>query len=169
MVRALAGGPGALRCGTGGFGEEEVLRARNAAVSLRRAAHGARAQLFDRRRAGPLHVDEWLQRASSHGVGFVWLARGKRRDLEQYSAARVDAAQHRQHEGADEAAGLRLRLVARSDHLLARLLPVEPVVLPEALRAGIGVPQEEQGELVPEVRDRAGQRAGTSQWLLLAP
>ncbi len=67
---------------------------------------------------------------------------------EQHAAARMDAAQHRQHEGADEAPGLCLRLVARSHYLFARVLPLEPVVLPEALRAGNGVSQEEQGELV---------------------
>ncbi len=87
---------------------------------------------------------------------------------EQHAAARVDAAQHRQHEGADEAPGLRLRLVARSYDLPARLLPLEPVVLPQALRAGLGVSQEEQGELVSEVRDRAGQRAGGRRMLLAA-
>ena len=69
-------------------------------------------------------------------------------------------AQHRQHEGADEAPGLRLRLVARSHDLPARILPLEPVVLSQAFRAGLGVSQEEQSELVSEVRDRAGQRAG---------
>ena len=79
---------------------------------------------------------------------------------EQHAAARVDAAQHRQHEGADEAPRFCLRLVARSHHLPARVLPVEPVVLPQAVREGIGVSQEEQGELVSEVRHRAGERAG---------
>ena len=34
-----------------------------------------------------------------------------------------------EHEGADEAAGLRLRLVTRSDDLPARILQMEPVVL----------------------------------------
>src|SRR5580704_5117044 len=52
--------------------------------------------------SGPLHLDERLQRASSHGLGFVRLARGKRRHPEQHAAPRVDAPQHRQHEGADE-------------------------------------------------------------------
>ena len=75
-------------------------------------------------------------------------------------------AQHRQHEGADEAPRLRLRLVARSHHLPARLLPLEPVVLPEDVRARPGLSQEEQGELVPEVRHRARQRAGGRRQLL---
>ena len=69
-------------------------------------------------------------------------------------------AQHRGHEDADEAPRLRLRLVARSHDLPAGLLPLEPVVLPEALRERTGLSQEEQGELVSAVRNRAGERAG---------
>ena len=53
-------------------------------------------------------------------------------------------------------------------HLPARLLPLEPVVLPQALREGPGLSQERQGELVSGVRHRAGQRAGAVQRLLLA-
>src|ERR1051326_4264508 len=79
----------------------------------------------------------------------------------------MDAAQHRKHEGADEAPGVCLRLVAGSYDLLARLLPVEPVVLSQALRERIGLSQKEQGQLVSEVCDRAGERAG-GRWMLLA-
>jgi leucyl-tRNA synthetase len=75
-------------------------------------------------------------------------------------------AQHRQHEGADEAPRLRLRLVARSHYLPARVLPLEPVVLSEALRKRLGLSQEEQSQLVPEVLHRAGQRAGRQRPLL---
>ena len=46
---------------------------------------------------------------------------------------RMDALKHRQHEGADEAPWLCLRLVARSYNLPARVLPLEPVVFPEAV------------------------------------
>ena len=55
-----------------------------------------------------------------------------------------------------------------SHHLPARLLPLEPVVLPEVPGARAGLSQEEQGELVSGVRHRAGQRAGAAQRLLLA-
>ena len=89
---------------------QEVLRAGDAALSLRRAAHGARAQLLHRRRAGALHVDARLQRAASHGLGFVRPAGGECRHREQHAAARLDAAQHRHDEAADEAPRLRLRL-----------------------------------------------------------
>ena len=65
--------------------------------------------------------------------------------------------------------GFCLRLVARSYYLFAGILPLESVVLPEALRTGTGLSQEEQSELVPEVCDGAGQRAGSLQRMLLAP
>ena len=167
MVRALATGRFALSRRVP-FDAPEVLRARNAALSFGRAAHGPRAQLRHRRHPRSLHVDERLQRASSHGLGLLWLAGGKRSHPEQHPAARVDASQHRQHEGADEAPGIRLRLVPRSDHLPARLLSLEPVVFLEVLREGTRLSQEEQSELVSEMCHGAGQRAGGKR-LLLAP
>ena len=84
---------------------QEVLRAGDAAVSLGRAAHGARAQLLHRRRAGALHVDAGPQRASSHGLGLIRPSRRERGHPEPDAAAGVDAGQHRQNEGADEAPG----------------------------------------------------------------
>ena len=45
----------------------------------------------------------------------------------------------------------------RDHDVFAGLLPVESVVLPEDVRAGAGVSQEEQGELVSAVRDGAGE------------
>ena len=88
--------------------------------------------------------------------------------IKHHAAPRVDASQHRDHEDADEAARLQLRLVARSHHLPARILPLESVVLPEAVRKRLGLPQEEQGQLVSEVRHRARQRAGRERPLLAA-
>src|ERR1700676_1275852 len=41
------------------------------------------------------------------------------------------------------------------------------MVLPEDVRAGFGVPQKGDGQLVPRVRHGACERAG-SRWLLLA-
>jgi isoleucyl-tRNA synthetase len=50
---------------------------------------------------------------------------------------------------------LRLRLVARSNHMPAGVLPLEPVVLPQVSRGRTGVPEEEQSQLVPAMRNRA--------------
>jgi leucyl-tRNA synthetase len=72
------------------------------------------------------------------------------------------------NEAAVGAPGHGLRLGHGSDHLPARLLPLEPVVLSAHVRARAGLPQEEQGELVPGVRHGAGQRAGGGRLLLAA-
>ncbi len=165
MVSALAAGCLALRR-RAGFDQKEILRGRNVALSLGRAAHGARAQLRYRRRTRPLHVDERLQRASPHGMGFVRLACGERGHLGERATAAVDAQQYRKNEGADEAPGFRLRLVARGHHVFAGILPLEPVVLPQVPRTGIGVPQEEQGQLVSKMLHRSRQRAGSKRSLL---
>ena len=52
------------------------------------------------------------------------------------------------------------RLVARVRHPRAALLPLDAVDLPEAVRARAGLPQGGRGQLVPQGRDRARQRAG---------
>src|SRR5271166_5141139 len=119
--------------------------------------------------SGALHMDAGLQRAASHGVGRLWLACGECGDQEQHSAKTMDPAEHCRHEGADESPGLRLRLVHGNNHLLAGLLPLEPVVLPQAAGEGPSLPQARQSELVSRVRHRAGQRAGAPERLLLAP
>src|SRR5689334_13168937 len=111
MVRALAAGRIALRRRAALY-PAKILRPGNAALSLWRIAHGTRSQLRHRRRFGPLHVDEWLQRPPPDGMGFFRTPRRERSHPEQHAPSRVDAAQHRRHEGADEAPGLRLRLVA---------------------------------------------------------
>ena len=56
----------------------------------------------------------------------------------------------------------------RSLHLRAGILPLEPVVLSENARARPGLPQESAGQLVPEMRHRAGQRTGGGRLLLAA-
>ena len=86
----------------------------------------------------------------------------------QRAAARVDPAEHRGHEEDPPPLRLQLRLGPRSLHLRARILPLEPVVLPADAGARPGLSQEGAGQLVPQVRHRAGQRAGGGR-LLLAP
>ena len=73
------------------------------------------------------------------------------------AAARVDAAEYRGDEEDASPLRLQLRLGSRSLHLRARILPLEPVVLPQDAGARPGLSQEGAGQLVPEVRHRAGQ------------
>ena len=128
MARALA------RCrllqGGGELREAEVLRAGNAAVSERHAAHRPHPQLLDRRRAGALQVDARVQRAASDGLGRVRAAGGECRHREQAAAARMDAAEHRGDEEDASPLRVQLRLGSRGLHLRAGILPLEPVVLP---------------------------------------
>ena len=58
-----------------------------------------------------------------------------------------------------------LRLVARAAHERPRVLQVEPVAVPEAVREGPRVPQGQLGQLVPGRPDRARQRAGRRRTL----
>src|ERR1700692_418069 len=101
MGCALAKRSNAIR-GRSSSDEAEVLRVGDASLPFRRAAHGPRAQLRDRRCAGTLYVDERLQRPASDGLGFVRVAGGECGDQEQYSAAKEDAREIRGPEGADE-------------------------------------------------------------------
>ena len=63
--------------------------------------------------------------------------------------------EHRRDEAPDAPHGLRLRLESGDRHLRAGLLQVEPVVLPEDVRARPRVSQEGDGQLVPGVRHGA--------------
>ena len=67
-----------------------------------------------------------------------------------------------------ERLGLGYDWATRGDHLPAGVLPLEPVVLPADVRKGPGLSQKKQGQLVPGVRHRAGQRAGGRRLLLAA-
>ena len=63
-------------------------------------------------------------------------------------------------EGVDAPLRLLVRLGPRAAHLRPGVLPLEPVALPAHVRAGPGLPQGQQGQLVPQGPDGAGQRAG---------
>ena len=56
--------------------------------------------------------------------------------------------------------GLVDRLDARAVHVRARLLPLDAVDLPAAVRGRPGLPQERGRQVVPQRPDGAGQRAG---------
>ena len=59
--------------------------------------------------------------------------------------------------------GNSLRLVARAAHQRPRVLQVEPVAVPEAVREGPRVPQGQLGQLGSGRSDRARQRAGAAR------
>ena len=106
-----------------------------------------------RRRAG-------LRRAAPDGLRRVRPAGRERRDPRGRPPARGDRAQHRGDPPPDEADGLVDRLVARALDARARVLPLDAVDLPAAVRARPRLQAGLAGQVVPGRPDRARQRAG---------
>ncbi len=150
------------RPGLGGAapaGASETLRARDVPVPLGRHAHGPRRELHHRRRLRPLLEDARPRRAASLRLRRLRAPGGERGHQARHPPAGMDLREHRALHGVLQAAGLRLRLGAHVQHLRSRLLPLEPVAVPAFPRAGAGLPQGGEGQLVPLVPDGARQRA----------
>ena len=129
-------------------------------VPLGRPAHGARQELHDRRRALPSAPPPRPARAAPDGLRRVRPARRERRDPRGPPPARRHGREHRRDPQADEAHGLVDRLVARALDRRARVLPLDAVDLPAAVRARPGLQARGAGQLVPGRPDGARQRAG---------
>ena len=146
---------------------EPLVPAGNAPVPVGDAAHGARPELLDGRRAHALPPPERLERAAPDGLGLLRPPRGERRDPRGRPSARDRRAQHPRHPPPDEADRLGDRLAAGGRRARARLLPVDAVAVHPLLRARARLPQGGAGELVPvrpdgrrqRVRDRRALRA----------
>ena len=142
--------------------QEEVLRLLDAALSLRQAAHGPCAQLHHRRRArrascacratNVLHAD---------GLGRLRPAGRERRDGEQACRRRkwtYDNIAYMKQQM--QSLGFAIDWCARTRHLRARLLPVEPVAVPAHAGKGHRLQEDRRRQLGPGGPDRARQRAG---------
>ena len=147
-------------------GAAEVLLPRDVRVPVRPRARRARAQLHHRRRDGAHEAHARLQRAAPVRVGRVRPAGRERGHQDRHAPREVDARQHRAHEGAAPAPRHQLRLGPRDRDLPARVLQVQPVDLPQDVRARDRLPQALDGELVPELPDRARQRTGRRRRVL---
>ena len=147
----------------------EVLLPGDAAVPVGRHPRRPRPQLLHHRRGGALQAHARLQRPAPDRLGRAGPARGERRHQEGRPSREMDPRQHRLHEAPAPAAGLQLPLEPRDRHLRPRVLPVEPVVLPEDARQGHRLSQQGQRQLVPVVPDRARQRAGGGRRVLALP
>ena len=101
-----------------------------------------------------------LQCAATDGLGCLRPAGRERRHQEQDRAGQVDLRQHRAHAQAAAEPGLRHRLVPRTDHLHAGVLPLGTADVHPPVQEGHRLPQELGGELGSGRPDRAGQRAG---------
>ena len=137
-----------------------LVRARDAALPVGRAAHGAPEELRGRRRGGALPPPHGPAGAAPDGLRRLRPAGREPRDQDRRAPARLDREVDRGVPGGHAVVGDLDRLVARVRHARAALLPLDPVDLPPAVRARAGLPQGGRGQLVPEGRHRAGQRAG---------
>ena len=156
--------------GGGELLQAQVLRARDAALPQRHAAHGPRPQLLDRRRAGALHVDAAASTCCIPWAGTPSGCRPRTPPSSQQARIRASgrcrniADMKRQH-----------RRMAFSYDWDREVSTCEPeyyrwnqwFFLQDA-GARPGLSQEGAGQLVPEVRHRAGQRAGGGRLLLAA-
>ena len=138
----------------------EELRARDAALPLGRAAHRPPQELHDGRRARPLPAPQRHAGAAPDGLRRLRPAGREPRDQDRRAPARVDRGRRSRSSGASSAPGASRSTGARVRHPRAALLPLDPVDLPEALRARPRLPQARAGQVVPEGPDRARQRAG---------
>ena len=136
------------------------VRARDAPVPVRRAAHRAPEGLLGGRRRGPLRAPQRQPSPQPDGLRRVRAAGREPRHQDRPASARV-------HRGGDPRVpapvprvGHLDRLDARAQHARSRVLPLDAVALPAPVRARARVPQGGRGQVVPEGPDRPRQRAG---------
>ena len=149
--------------------EAREVRPRDVPVPVGRHPHGACPQLHDRRCVRALPAYERLRRLAPHRVGRLRPTGRERRHQAQHAARQVDVQEHRDPKGQLQAHGPFLRLGPHRHHLQGGLLPLGPVVLPQDVREGPRLPQEQPGQLVPELQDRARQRASRAGHVLALP
>ena len=99
-------------------------------------------------------------RAAPDGLRRVRASGREPRHQDRRAPAHLHRPVHRRVPDGVPALGHLDRLVARVRHPRAALLPLDPVDLPQAVRARACLPQGGGGQLVPQRRDRARQRAG---------
>ena len=141
-------------------GRREEVRARDAAVSVGRDAHGPRPRVLDHRRARPLCAQARIRRLASFRLGCLRASCRERRHQGGCPPGGAHSAQHRLLQGGRDLAGHLGGLVDRDHHLRSRVLPLEPVVLPPHARAGHRLPPACQGQLLPVRQYGPRQRAG---------
>ena len=139
----------------------EVLRARDAALPERRAAHRAPEELRARATRSPTSTaapgsaccTRW---ATTRSACRPRTTRSRPASTRAKSTNKSIAAFQR----CVPLAGGSRSTGRGSSPRTSRLLPLDPVDLPEAVRARPGLPQGGGGQVVPHRPDRAGQRAG---------
>ena len=138
----------------------EVLPADDVPLPVGRPAHRPLVHQDADRRARPLPAHERPQRLLPHRLRRLRAAGRERRHQERrppgdWTMRNIEnmRRQFRTH-------GRDVRLGERGRHLPARLLPLEPVVLPALPRGRPGLSPDGARRLVPQGPGRAGARAG---------
>jgi hypothetical protein len=138
----------------------EVLRAGDAAVPERRAAHRTPQGVLGRRRGRALPPPHRQAGPAPDGLRRLRPPCREPRDKDGAASARV----HRRRDPVVPAPVPRVgnlhRLVPGVRHARAALLPLDAVDLPAAVRARTRLPQGGGGQVVPERPDGARERAG---------
>ena len=139
----------------------QVLRARDAAVPERRAAHRAPEELRARRRDRALPSPHRPSRAAPDGLRRVRAAGREQRDQDRRAPPRRDQrSRSRPTATGFTAGGSRSTGRESSSTHEPSLLPLDAVDLPAAVRARPRLPQGGGGQVVPVRPDGARQRAG---------
>ena len=99
-----------------------------------------------------------LARDAPDGLRLVRPTGGERGHPRGRSSPRDRRAEHRAHPDRDEAPGLGHRLGPRDLRARGRVLPLDPVAVPEVLRGGPGLPESRTCPVVPERPDRRRER-----------
>ena len=137
-----------------------LLPAHDVPLPVGRPAHRPLVHQDAHRRACALPAHERPQRLLPHRLRCLRPARRECRHQERRPPGHVDDAQHREHAPPAALHGCHLRLVERGGDLPARVLPLEPVVLPAVPQGRPGLPPDGPGRLVPQGPGRPGARAG---------
>ena len=166
-LRTRAGTPrGTRTCGRAG---DQLLRAGDAALPERRAAHRASEVLLGGRRDRPLPPPARAPRAAPDGLRRLRPARREPRDQDRRAPARVSTAEsiasfQRQFRSWGISIDWSRELATHEPDLL----PLDAVDLPRAVPRGPGLPQGGGGQVVPQRPDGARQRAGRRRRALRA-
>ena len=111
--------------------------------------HGPRAQLHRSATRWPATCGWRVQRPAPDRLGRLRPAGGERRHQAQQCIPRSGRLEHRRMNGQLKRLGS-ATTGARDGHLPARILPLEPVVLPQDVRARPGLPQDAAVNWCPE-------------------
>ena len=138
----------------------KYLHARDAAVSLGHHAHGPHAQLHHRGCRRAISLDARIQCAPPDGLGRFRFACGKRRDQRGIDPREWTRQNIAEFKRVMKPVRIQLRLAQGNFHLRAGILSLESVVFSAHAGARHRLPKKEPRELVPEMPDGAGERAG---------